>query len=77
MVVFFCPHKRECWSDANQGKGLRAFKYEKGPNVSYTSFKRTKSRRNIRMVNNHWVWYKSGKPFVPDEDKFGFVYIIN
>lgn len=28
------------------------------------------------MVNNHWVWYKSGKPFVPDEDKFGFVYII-
>ena len=27
----FCPHKRECWSDANQGKGLRAFKYEKGP----------------------------------------------
>lgn len=28
------------------------------------------------MVNNHWVWYKSGKPFIPDEDKFGFVYII-
>jgi len=28
------------------------------------------------MVNNHWVCYKSGKPFVPDEDKFGFVYII-
>lgn len=26
----FCPHKRECWSDANGGKGLRAFKYEKG-----------------------------------------------
>ena len=28
------------------------------------------------MVNNHWVWYKSGKPFIPNEDKFGFVYII-
>ena len=27
----FCAHKRECWSDANQGKGLRAVKYEKGP----------------------------------------------
>ena len=25
----FCPHKRECWSDANNGQGLRAFKYEK------------------------------------------------
>ena len=28
------------------------------------------------MVNNHWVWYKSNKPFIPNEDKFGFVYII-
>ena len=27
----FCPHKRECWSDANNGQGLRVFKYEKGP----------------------------------------------
>ena len=26
----FCPHKRECWADANNGQGLRAFKYEKG-----------------------------------------------
>jgi hypothetical protein len=26
----FCPHKRECWSDVNNGKGLRAFKYERG-----------------------------------------------
>ena len=28
------------------------------------------------MVNSHWVWYNSGKPFIPNEDKFGFVYII-
>ena len=27
---FFCPHKKECWSDCNNGKGLRLFKYEKG-----------------------------------------------
>jgi len=26
----FCAHKRECWSDVNNGQGLRAFKYEKG-----------------------------------------------
>jgi len=26
----YCPHKRECWSDANEGKGLRLFKYAKG-----------------------------------------------
>ena len=26
----FCPHKRECWSDANNGQGLRVFKYAKG-----------------------------------------------
>lgn len=28
------------------------------------------------MVNSHWVWYNSGKTFIPNEDKFGFVYII-
>jgi len=25
---------------------------------------------------NHWVCYQSNKPFVPNKDKFGFVYII-
>ena len=28
----YCSHKRECWSDVNQGKGLRAFKYARGLN---------------------------------------------
>ena len=26
----YCPHKEECWSDCNDGKGLRAFKYASG-----------------------------------------------
>ena len=26
----YCSHKKTCWSDANQGKGLRGFKYAKG-----------------------------------------------
>ena len=26
----YCSHKRGCWSDANQGQGLRAFNYAKG-----------------------------------------------
>ena len=26
----FCSHKSKCWSDANQGKGLRVFQYAKG-----------------------------------------------
>ena len=26
----YCNHKVVCWSDSNQGKGLRAFKYAKG-----------------------------------------------
>ena len=26
----YCSHKRTCWSDANQGKGLRVFDYAKG-----------------------------------------------
>ena len=27
---FYCEHKRVCWSDANQGKGLRVFNYANG-----------------------------------------------
>ena len=26
----FCTHKSKCWSDANDGKGLRIFQYERG-----------------------------------------------
>ena len=26
----FCPHKKDCWADANDGKGLRLFKYARG-----------------------------------------------
>jgi hypothetical protein len=28
------------------------------------------------MVDSHWICYDTGKPFVPNLDKFGFVYII-
>lgn len=27
----FCAHKRQCWSDANKGRGLRVFNYASGP----------------------------------------------
>tara|TARA_R100000781_G_scaffold114868_1_gene87341 strand:+ start:2291 stop:3139 length:849 start_codon:yes stop_codon:yes gene_type:complete len=26
----YCPHKKECWSDSNNGTGLKAFKYSNG-----------------------------------------------
>ena len=26
----YCSHKQTCWSDSNEGKGLRVFKYSKG-----------------------------------------------
>ena len=26
----YCGHKRECWKDANYGRGIRVFKYAKG-----------------------------------------------
>tara|TARA_S200002703_G_scaffold159971_1_gene175803 strand:+ start:242 stop:1099 length:858 start_codon:yes stop_codon:yes gene_type:complete len=29
----YCPHKFDCWSDANNGKGLRAFQYAN--NIKY------------------------------------------
>jgi len=30
ITCVYCPHKFICWSDANDGKGLRSFKYAKG-----------------------------------------------
>lgn len=27
----YCSHKRQCWSDANKGQGLRVFNYSSGP----------------------------------------------
>ena len=27
----YCAHKFHCWSDANQGQGLRVFEYSSGP----------------------------------------------
>ena len=27
----YCPHKRECWKDANEGKGPLGFAYSRGP----------------------------------------------
>jgi len=30
LGCIYCNHKVVCWSDSNQGKGLRAFKYAKG-----------------------------------------------
>lgn len=27
----YCPFKTDCWSDANEGRGLRVFSYYKGP----------------------------------------------
>ena len=27
---FYCSYKKDCWSDANNGHGLRAFEYKKG-----------------------------------------------
>ena len=30
MRCIFCSHKSKCWSDANGGKGLRIFQYERG-----------------------------------------------
>ena len=26
----YCGHKKECWSDVNQGRGIRVFEYAKG-----------------------------------------------
>ena len=31
LNCFYCAYKKDCWSDSNNGQGLRVFKYQKGP----------------------------------------------
>jgi hypothetical protein len=31
VVCSYCPHKFRCWSDSNNGIGLREFQYSSGP----------------------------------------------
>lgn len=38
----FCAHKRECWADANRGRGLRVFQYSTGPTYLVTVFETPK-----------------------------------
>ena len=42
----YCGFKNECWSDANNGRGLRAFKYSNG--VKY--FTRILSTPNVQEL---------------------------
>jgi hypothetical protein len=35
LVAFIVHIIRTCWSDANEGKGLRVFNYANGPRYSY------------------------------------------
>jgi hypothetical protein len=35
----FCSHKRECWADANRGRGLRVFQYATGPSYLVEVYK--------------------------------------
>ena len=44
----FCAYKKECWKDANNGEGLRAFKYSNG--VRYlTNVARTPDVEEIKL----------------------------
>jgi hypothetical protein len=44
----FCPYKKECWKDANNGAGLRAFKYSNG--IRYlTTVARTPDVEEIKL----------------------------
>ena len=38
----YCSHKRECWKDTNNGKGLRAFRYSRGLSYLTTVVKEPK-----------------------------------
>lgn len=39
IACSYCPFKRHCWRDSNNGQGLRTFAYQQGP-VHFTTVKR-------------------------------------
>ena len=45
----FCSHKVECHKDANDGKGLRAFKYASG-NIYFTKVEKTPKVDEVKLV---------------------------
>lgn len=50
-VCSYCPFKYPCWSDANNGKGLRTFLYSSGPRY-LTEVKREPDVIEIDIDNN-------------------------
>ena len=47
----YCPYKEHCWTDANEGKGLRTFIYSTGPKY-FTSIKTGKTPRVHEVKND-------------------------
>ena len=45
----FCSHKVECHKDANEGKGLRAFKYASG-NVYFTHIAKEPKVEEVKII---------------------------
>ena len=45
---FYCEHKRTCWSDTNEGKGLRVFQYANG----YRYLTQVKKAPNVEEVTD-------------------------
>ena len=45
---FYCEHKRTCWSDTNEGKGLRVFHYANG----YRYLTQVKKAPNVEEVTD-------------------------
>tara|TARA_R110002020_G_scaffold164641_1_gene351468 strand:+ start:2657 stop:3544 length:888 start_codon:yes stop_codon:yes gene_type:complete len=43
----YCAHKRKCWSDSNNGKGLRAFQYATGKRY----LTKIKKEPNVEEIN--------------------------
>ena len=47
----FCSHKRNCWADANRGRGLRVFQYSTGPTYLTSVFETPKVEE---ITDTHW-----------------------
>ena len=50
VTCTYCRHKEDCWSDSNDGRGLRTFDYSTGRRYLTTVVKEPKTKEIIRDV---------------------------
>lgn len=54
----YCPFKELCWKDANNGEGLRVFKYKQGRGHKLKFLSKVKKKPNVEEITSKYFKYE-------------------